>query len=197
MKVYIHGWGFNSTVFKGDGIKLELPGHDNDIKTLREACILYSKHLEKQECLDIIGWSMGASLGIMLTNHLSNIKSLKLIGFSPYFKNAHKHNTLLSFIKTMEKDFTKGIEEFRKNAYPFEFQAKYPNKDIAISILKEYYELDLRDYIKHLSIPISIFQGKYDTITPLQEAYKAKELNNKINIFVYESGHFPKTPIYE
>lgn len=195
MIVFIHGWGFDNSVFKEDGIKLSLPGHENQIKSLEEASLEYAKTLKEHKSLEIVGWSMGASLGIILTKHLDNIKSLKLIGFSPYFKKAHEESTFLAFIRRMKKDFISGVDEFRKNAYQEPFSGPYPDKNIAINILYEYQNLDLRDYIKSLKIPIYILQGKNDTITPLEEAYKSKQLNNSITILEYEGGHFPNYKI--
>ncbi len=191
MKVFIHGWGFDYSIFQEDGIKLSLPGHGNNLKTLLEASSEYTKMLSFYNNIEITGWSMGASLGIILTRYLNNIKSLKLIGFSPYFKEAHPNNTFLAFIRRMKKDFTSGVDEFRKNAYPKPFIGPYPEKDIAINILYEYHELDLRDYIKSLKTKITIFQGKNDSITPLEEAYKTKHLNSLVDIVEYDGGHFP------
>ncbi len=193
MDVFIHGWGFDDTIFKEDGFKLLLPGHKNNILSLQEALSIYKLQLSKYNYINITGWSMGASLGIMLTKYLDNIKSLKLIGFSPYFKQAHTPSTFLAFIRRFKKDFEGAMDEFRKNAYPFEFTAPYPEKDIALFILEEYYELDLRNMLKNVNIPITIFQGKNDEITPISEAYKSKELNPNINLIIYEGGHFPKS----
>lgn len=195
MRVFIHGWGFDNSVFscisKEEDINLELPGHGNAINSLEEAASFYSKVLKDYKSVEIIGWSMGASLGIMLTQRLKNVTSLRLIGFSPYFKEAHDKITISAFIRTMKKDFYKGIKEFRKNAYHSEFNGEYPIKDIALSILEEYINLDLREAVKNLDIPIKLIQGENDIVVPMQEAYKTKELNGKIDIFLYKGGHFP------
>ena len=195
MKVFIHGWGFDESVFEEEGIKLKLPGHGNNISSLEEAAKVYSKNLAQYESLDIIGWSMGASLGVMLTKYLENVKSLTLIGFSPYFKEAHDKITFLAFIRTMKKDFQKGLEEFRKNAYPFEFKKEYPDKTIALNILEEYIELDLKDAVKSLKIPITLIHGEEDSVVPIKEAYKTKALKDDAKLITYKGGHFPGTKI--
>ncbi|MGC9286277.1 MAG: alpha/beta fold hydrolase [Hydrogenobaculum sp.] len=195
MRVFIHGWGFDNSVFNGilreEDVKLELPGHGNAIDSLEKATIFYSKLLKDFKSVEIIGWSMGASLGIMLTQRLKNVTSLKLIGFSPYFKEAHDKITISAFMRTMKKDFYKGIKEFRKNAYHSEFNSEYPIKDIALSILEEYINLDLREAVKNLDVSLRLIQGENDIVVPMQEAYKTKELNGRIDIFLYKGGHFP------
>ncbi|PMP90160.1 MAG: alpha/beta hydrolase [Hydrogenobaculum sp.] len=195
MRVFIHGWGFDNSVFNGilreEDVKLELPGHGNAIDSLEKATIFYSKLLKDFKSIEIIGWSMGASLGIMLTQCLKNVTSLKLIGFSPYFKEAHDKITISAFMRTMKKDFYKGIKEFRKNAYHSEFNSEYPIKDIALSILEEYINLDLREAVKNLDVSLRLIQGENDIVVPMQEAYKTKELNRRIDIFLYKGGHFP------
>ncbi|HEK25909.1 alpha/beta fold hydrolase [Hydrogenobaculum sp.] len=195
MRVFIHGWGFDNSVFNGilreEDVKLELPGHGNAIDSLEKATIFYSKLLKDFKSVEIIGWSMGASLGIMLTQRLKNVTSLKLIGFSPYFKEAHDKITISAFMRTMKKDFYKGIKEFRKNAYHSEFNSEYPIKDIALSILEEYINLDLREAVKNLDVSLRLIQGENDIVVPMQEAYKTKELNRRIDIFLYKGGHFP------
>ncbi|MGC8677441.1 MAG: alpha/beta fold hydrolase [Hydrogenobaculum sp.] len=195
MRVFIHGWGFDNSVFNGilreKDVKLELPGHGNTIDSLEKATIFYSKLLKDFKSVEIIGWSMGASLGIMLTQRLKNVTSLKLIGFSPYFKEAHDKITISAFMRTMKKDFYKGIKEFRKNAYHSEFNIEYPIKDIALSILEEYINLDLREAVKNLDVSLRLIQGENDIVVPMQEAYKTKELNRRIDIFLYKGGHFP------
>lgn len=197
--MFIHGWGFDNSVFNGisreEDIKLELPGHGNAIDSFEKATTFYSKLLKDFKSVEIIGWSMGASLGIMLTQRLKNVTSLKLIGFSPYFKEAHNKITISAFMRTMKKDFHKGIKEFRKNAYHSEFNGKYPLKDIALSILEEYINLDLREAVKNLDVSIRLIQGENDIVVPMQEAYKTKELNRKIDIFLYKGGHFPTTQV--
>ncbi|MGC8587702.1 MAG: alpha/beta fold hydrolase [Hydrogenobaculum sp.] len=195
MRVFIHGWGFDNSVFNGilreEDVKLELPGHGNAIDSLEKATSFYSKLLKDFKSVEIIGWSMGASLGIMLTQRLKNVTSLKLIGFSPYFKEAHDKITISAFMRTMKKDFYKGIKEFRKNAYHSEFNSEYPIKDIALSILEEYINLDLREAVKNLDVSLRLIQGENDIVVPMQEAYKTKELNRRIDIFLYKGGHFP------
>ncbi|MGC8650076.1 MAG: alpha/beta fold hydrolase [Hydrogenobaculum sp.] len=195
MRVFIHGWGFDNSVFNGilreEDVKLELPGHGNAIDSLEKAASFYSKLLKDFKSIEIIGWSMGASLGIMLTQRLKNVTSLKLIGFSPYFKEAHDKITISAFMRTMKKDFYKGIKEFRKNAYHSEFNSEYPIKDIALSILEEYINLDLREAVKNLDVSLRLIQGENDIVVPMQEAYKTKELNGRIDIFLYKGGHFP------
>jgi len=193
VKVFIHGWGFDESVFKEDGLKLQLPGHGNRLGSLQEAIQVYKNMLNQYENIDIIGWSMGASLGIMLTEYLDNINSITLIGFSPHFKEAYDKITFLAFIRTMKKDFYRGLEEFRKNAYPFEFRKDYPDKDIALKILEEYIELDLKDVVKNLKIPTKLIHGEEDKIVPIKEAYKTKELNKNIDLITYKGGHFPST----
>ncbi len=193
MKVFIHGWGFDGSIFEDEGIKLQLPGHDNSLNSLQEAIKVYSKELSQYQDIDIIGWSMGASLGIMLTKYLYNINTLTLIGFSPYFKEAHDKTTFLAFIRTMKKDFYRSLEEFRKNAYPFEFKKGHPDKSIALNILEEYIELDLRDIVKTLKIPTTLIHGEEDSIVPIKEAYKTKALNKDIKLITYKGGHFPST----
>mgnify|MGYP001772484693 CR=1 FL=1 len=199
MRVFIHGWGFDNSVFssisKEEDISLALPGHGNTIDSFEKATVLYSKLIKDFKSIEIIGWSMGASLGIMLTQRLKNITSLKLIGFSPYFKEAHDKITISAFMRTMKKDFYKGIKEFRKNAYHSEFNGEYPIKDIALSMLEEYINLDLREVVKNLDVSIKLIQGENDIVVPMQEAYKTKELNGKIDIFLYKGGHFPTTQV--
>jgi len=192
MKVFIHGWGFDNSVFEMDkeDIGLSLPGHGNNIPSIEKAVEIYKDTLKPFNNIHIIGWSIGASLGLMLSNYLDT-KSLILIGFSPYFKEAHDKTTLLAFKKTMKKNFYEAINEFRKNAYPFPFSAHYPEKDIALNILEEYMELDLRDMVKTTNIPIKLIHGQQDDIVPIQEAHKSIALNKNISLITYKGNHFP------
>ncbi len=137
---------------------------------------------------DLIGWSLGASVAILVALKFpSKVKRLYLVGASPHFKSAWQEKNLRAFKARVRRE---GVGWFRKIAYPGNFDDRIDLKE-ALKMLDDYIELDLRAKLKNLSCETIIIHGKEDPITPVREAFKLHSLIRGSKLILLPGGHFP------
>ena len=188
--VFIHGWAFSSKIFGNlPGIKIDLPGHGKNedryeslLKTAQSIALsLPGKH-------DIIGWSLGGSLALLIASLFpSKVRRLFLIGTSPYFWGAWEEKNLRAFKLRIKRE---GVEVFRSMAYPRRFEDRLYLPD-ALRMLEDYMRMDLRDRASLLGKETFILQGEKDRIVPPLEAFKLHSLIKGSKLITLPGGHFP------
>ncbi len=190
--IYIHGYGFSSKVFSNfRGTKIDLPFHGisairyKDFYSLTEEFLGYMplKH-------DIIGWSMGGSLALMLAYRFpSKVNRIFLIGVTPCFRRAWEPKNIRAFISMLKRDPVRGLSKFRKMAYG-EFN---DNVDIKASfaMLEDYINFDLLPFLPLIEKPVFIIHGTEDRIVPPREAFVLANLLTYSKLRIIPGGHFP------
>ncbi len=191
--VYIHGYAFSSKIFKNFvGIKVDLPFHGNsnlpyeDFTSLAKTLglILPYKH-------DIIGWSMGASISLLIAFLFpSKVNRLILIGATHHFSKAWKRSRIEAFLKGVSAGKNDFIEKFRITALGKPF---WDSMDIKASykLLRDFVEIDLTTVIPYINKEVIVVHGAGDPIVPLKEAFKLANLFKNAKLKILPGGHFP------
>ncbi len=188
--LFIHGWAFSSKVFGSlPGIKVNLPSHGDSTETYRGleeavksvALSLPSKH-------DVVGWSLGGSLAILLAlSFPSKVRRVFLIGTSPYFGGAWSESNLRAFRLKVKRE---GVEGFRRMAFGKDFEDRVELAG-ALRMLEDYVNLDLRDRLTSLRKEVFILQGEEDPIVPVGESFKLYTLIRRSKLIILPGGHLP------
>ncbi len=191
--VFLHGWGFSSKVFEGfGGIKIDLPFHGSSkfdyegIESLVDdiALTLGNKH-------DVVGWSMGGSLALLLAcRYPTKVSRVFVIGATPCFGKAWSRKNIRAFLAMIKREGMKGLERFRLSAYsePFDDEIKLEG---ALGFLEDYINLDLTYLLPYLDKEVFIIHGGDDPVTPLSEAFKLYNLLRDAKLFILPGGHLP------
>jgi pimeloyl-[acyl-carrier protein] methyl ester esterase len=186
----LHGWAFCPAVFKTlEGIyeteHLTLNG--NFIKEIAQSV---AEKIAPDTVL--VGWSLGATISVIAST-LKPPKGLVLIGATPNFGKAWKKEFLERFLKELEENPLRKIEEFRKTVWGEDVCGDYLLQvDNLKRLLGEFFETDISDRIRELKVPALLLHGKKDPITPFREAKKMLKLNPRLRLIAYDGGHFPK-----
>ncbi len=188
--LYIHGWGFSSKVFRDfTGLKPDLPGHGRNTSPYRDLDeVVRDLAGLIQDRSDVIGWSMGASLALLLAlKYPEKVKRIFLIGGTPCFRRAWKESNLRAFRMMIRK---KGIPAFRELA-GFENFNDSVQMETLMRMLDDYINLDLSGKLGSVSSEVFIIHGEEDRVVPTSEALKLKDELPDSNVIILKGGHFP------
>jgi len=188
--LFIHGWAFSSKVFSSlPGIKVNLPSHGDNREPYRDLDSLVKEiALSLSSYHDVVGWSLGGSVALLLALRFpSKVRRVFLVGTSPYFKGAWSEKNIRAFRMMIRR---RGIEAFRKIAYPKEF-SDHVEGEGAMRMLEDYIELDLRSKLPYLKKEAFILQGIEDNVVPVGEAFKLHNLIKGSKLILLPGGHFP------
>ncbi|EDP74585.1 alpha/beta hydrolase [Hydrogenivirga sp. 128-5-R1-1] len=188
--VFIHGWAFSSRVFnRCRGIKVELPGHGRNTEPYKNLeSVVESLALSLPGRHDIVGWSLGGTLALMLAmKYPAKVNRLFLIGTSPYFGGAWSERNLRAFKLRIKRE---GVGAFRKMAYPKSFEDRL-SEETALRMLEDFIKTDLRCRLPLLRKKTLIVHGERDVITPVKEALKLYNLVKGSKLIILPGGHFP------
>ena len=188
--LFIHGWGFSSRIFESfRGIKPDLPFHGRggreyrNIGTLVDELGGYLTDLH-----DIVGWSMGGSLAVLLTERFSErVNRIFLIGATPCFRRAWKDSNIRAFKLMIRK---KGISAFRELAGLGDFEDDIELEG-ALKLLEDYVELDISDHLRALDKEVYVIHGREDRIVPFYEADRVHALLRRSKLIILNGGHLP------
>jgi len=188
--LYIHGWGFSSKVFREfSGIKPDLPGHGSSTapyRGLEEVVDSLSELITRQS--DVVGWSMGASLALLLAlRYPAKVKRIFLIGGTPCFGRAWRESNIRAFRLMIKR---KGISAFRELAGLGSFQDRI-DMDTALVMLEDYINLDLSEELPNVKAETFILHGEEDRVVPPAEALKLRDAIKGSRLITLKGGHLP------
>ncbi len=206
--IFIHGWSFNKEIWKDyfdvpNSEFLDLPFHGENRNYKHREEILFnfvddlSKHLTKDnEKINLIGWSLGASVSVMTALNLKDkIENLILIGFSPKFKDrklGHNPVAVKAFMLALRVDFEDTIYQFRKSAVGNEFkEIPLPEKEGSIKLLNDFINLDLRTELKKINVKTFLIHGKKDKIINYEGSVFAHSQIQSSELILTDSHHAP------
>ena len=205
-KIIIPGFGTDESIFPTT-IKEEALILPNKSHTYEETeKVLDNLNLRTKSC-HILGWSLGALFALKWVSKNKNIVStLFLTGATARFSqkinydNGIPESVLFKMIKLVRKrkdlvmsDFYSSMLSHVENneEYLDILMDKVPFEEILLNGLNELVRIDLLEEIKKIDIPVLIFQGIYDKITPLRGAEIMCDLMKNATLVKFEGGHVP------
>ncbi len=206
--IFIHGWSFSKDIWRDffelkNSVFFNLPFHGENTGYPTEHIIEnFSNEVAKEiesseENINLIGWSLGASIAVesLLKTKQDKIKKLILIGFSPKFRDKKLgHNPVLikAFFVALGIDFKDTIYNFRKLATGKDFKdIPLPEREGSIKLLKEFIDLDLREKLKSISVETVLIHGTEDKIINHEGSKFAKEQIKDSELILVKSHHAP------
>ncbi|WDI78481.1 pimeloyl-ACP methyl ester esterase BioH [Candidatus Purcelliella pentastirinorum] len=215
--ILIHGWGTDSKIWKKITPKLtkhfklyliDLPGYGKNIKLeninkIEEIINILYPYIPNNTV--IVGWSMGGIIATKIYLHNpTKIKGLILISTSPCFIKKKKWpgiklKTLKLFKINLKKNYKKTINIFhnslllnKKSKKNNIFIKKIPKKKILELGLKIIKNIDIRNELIKINIPVLNIYGEKDNIIPKKFIHKLNKLylNNK-SIIIPNTTHAP------
>jgi len=199
--IFIHGWSFDKNIWKDyfnikNALFLDLPSHgkNKEYKSLQDFSLQIANIINSQkEKVNLIGWSIGATVSFLTALQTENIDKLILIGFSPKFNDINLGSNpkfIKAFLINLQKDFENTIYNFRKNATSNEFRdIKLPEKEGSIKLLKDFINIDLTE--KFLNKKAFIIHGKDDIIVNPNATLFCKNIIKEPVIYLINSNHAP------
>ncbi len=189
---FLHGWGFSSKVLKGIP-STDLPFHgDSQLRYENLQSLAREIALGVPENSILIGWSLGASLSLLMAYMFpEKFRGLLLIGGSACFKCVWDKKNLRGFLLRLEREGENFLKEFRNLAYPHPFE-DHIDLQGAKRLLKDYMELDIRDILPHITQKVIILHGTHDPITPLSSALTLYNMLKRSKLITFLGGHFPE-----
>lgn len=219
--VLIHGWGFDSGVFKSlIGIvehrfriqTIDLPGYGDQKlvgkSSLSDLALFVSDQVS--ETAIFLGWSMGGLLALELAkNHPEKVKSLILMTSTPCFAKkenwlqAMDRSILENFVSAYNKEPEQTLDRFsylasegNKNPRNWIRELKKLSSKVAPIVLEQGLQVllntDLRENLKDLKIPTLMIFGEKDSLVPVGAEKEIGLLNRKIRTKIIPgSGHTP------
>jgi len=228
--LFLHGWAMCARVWKYQVDSLadhyqvicpDLPGHGAsecpsgacDFASLTRDITRFIEGLGLHR-VTIIGWSIGASVAILLAaSHRLPVDSLVLVDGTPSFmtRDGFPHGlsaaSLRRMLKLADSDFGRALREFYGLLFSEEEQAlssggeirdlltdeQYlPRRDAARSLLASLAREDLRENLGSINIPSLLMHGDQDTICPPgASAYMQERLEGAEMITFPGAGHAP------
>ncbi len=208
--VMIHGWGFDTGVFKNLADRLEtdyrlqlidLPGYagKSDVSeySLQNITAIVAEQIEDQ--VIIIGWSMAGLIGIDLAcRYPEKVKKLILLTSTPCFGKkrdwsaAMDRNILKKFVMEYNKQPAETLDKFSylaaegtKNPRSWIRELKRLSiKKVSQQALEQGLQIllmsDLRNNLKEVKVPILMIFGEKDSLVPVSAEKEVKLLNEKI-----------------
>ncbi len=189
---FLHGWGFSSRVLKGVS-SIDLPFHGrSELPYEGIQSLVRTIALRISIPSILIGWSLGASLSLMVAYMFpEKVKALLLIGCSACFGCLWSKKNLRGFLLRLERDGEGFLREFRSLAYPKTFEDSIDLQG-AKKLLKDYMELDIRPILPNIRQEVYILHGTEDPITPLPSALTLYNMLKRSKLIIFPGGHFPK-----
>ncbi len=190
--LFIHGWGFSSKIFPYKS-SIDLPFHG-------ESSLSYENMWDLAKDLAIrakkgsllIGWSLGASLALMMAYLFRDrFRGLLLIGSSACFGCLWPQKNLRGFILRLEKDGEGFLREFRSLAYPKPFEDRI-DLEGSKKLLKDYMKLDIRAILPYIRQRVILLHGIKDPIVPFHSAITLYNLLRNAKLISFPGGHFPE-----
>lgn len=208
--IMLHGWGQDSTTFNNIVTSLkgqykiyliDLPGfgksdepdHDYDLNDYAKILnqVISSYHIKKPL---VIGHSFGGRLAIKYEATYGGLNKIILVnsaGIKPkrncmyYFKVYYYKFIKRVFSLPLFNKYKKSVlNKFGSNDYK---NATIRMRKVLVKVVNE----DLSHYMRKIKIPVLLFWGENDKVTPISNAYKMKELLKDSGLVVVKnSGHF-------
>lgn len=190
--LFIHGWGFSSKAFPYT-TSIDLPFHGGSSLQYKDMWSLARyMALKAQKGSVIIGWSLGASLALMMAYLFRDrFRGLLLIGASACFGCLWSQKNLRGFILRLEKDGEAFLREFRSLAYPKAFEDSI-DLEGSKKLLKDYMRLDLRPILPYIKERVVILHGIKDPIVPFSSALTLYNCLKNAKLITFLGGHFPE-----
>jgi len=176
--VFLPGWGFDGRILRllKPSPSWICPESTVDPETF-EADLLHLLDSQKLKSVRIIGWSMGAMLGLdFAANHSKKVESLVLVSLRPYWPGPE--------IKELQLHLAENREAFLKNFYRKCFlgdresygnfsnslEPLYLNTMNSERLQKGLHFLSKYSLPNHMpDIPVRLIHGKQDIIAPVNE----------------------------
>lgn len=172
---------------------MDLPFHGKSpisYRGFRHLAIECSLLAEKGSVL--IGWSMGASLALMMAYLFPDrFRALLLIGASACFGCLWSEKNLRGFLIRLEKEGENFLKEFRSKAYPKDFEDKI-DLEGAKALLKDYMKLDIRRFLPYIRQKVLLLHGTKDPVVPFSSALTLYNMLRKAKLITFPGGHFPE-----
>lgn len=216
--VMIHGWGYDSSVFKTlvETLKsnfrvqtVNLPGYNNTPAVSEYTLNKLALQIENQigEDVTVIGWSMGGLVAMQLAELFPNkVTKLILLTSTPCFSRketwteAMDRKVLKNFLVAYNKQPKETLERFtylttEGSNNPrnwLRVLKKLTEVEVSQEALEKGLDLlinsDLRDLMRRLDIPILMIFGEKDSLVPVTSKDEVKKLNPKIDINVIKDA---------
>ncbi|RMH03144.1 MAG: alpha/beta fold hydrolase [Aquificota bacterium] len=188
---FIHGWGFSSKVLAQiPGV--DLPFHGRSSLTYKGLWSLARDlALMAQPGSVLVGWSMGASLCLMMAYLFpERFRALLLIGATPCFKKSWEEKNIRGFYLRLRREKEVFLKEFRRLALGKDFEDNL-ELEKALEMLKEFVELDLTPLVPYVKPPVVLLHGVYDPIVPFSSGVALYSMLRKAIFIPFAGGHFP------
>lgn len=198
--LFLHGWGCNKSymipiankIKSANNLIIDLPGFKDNIsfdnpQTIYDYInIIYDFLIRNNYQINyIIGHSFGGKLAVLLAHKLK-IQSLFL--FAPSIYN--KPRFLFYYIKVYLYKFLKKINPNFKILNKFGSKDYKSLSNIMKKTMSNVINENIEKQLKNLNIPIILFFGKKDKITPMYLANKIKRNAKDCILFKIDGNHF-------
>ncbi len=189
----IHGWGFSSQIFNCiKGIKVDLPGHGKSIgdsySTLQDIAIKLLKKIPEKT--DIVGWSLGASIALLMSLLNPNkVNKLILIGATANFYSCWETKNIRAFLMKLKREGYSFVKEFRTIAYKH-IDIPLDTKKAA-KLLEDFIHLDLRPKLHTINKEVYIIHGTKDKIVPFSCGKLLHQYIKGSKFISLVGGHLP------
>lgn len=161
------------------------------------------EELNKHDQLVIIAWSMGVYKAIDLYFSMKEkVKGLVLVSPSPCFakRDDYPFGQPLSVIRNLERkiktDSKKGLDffyslVFNGGPHPIPHSLSYSEKEHLLSDLAFLKQIDIRNKLNEIKIPVLIVHGEADTICSIEGAIYMTKKIEKSKLITFQGGHAP------
>jgi pimeloyl-ACP methyl ester carboxylesterase len=208
--IFLHGWGQDSTTFNPvieylkDHYKIflvDFPGfgksdEPENVLTLNDYVEVLKKIIQCYKIKDplIIGHSFGGRVAIKYTSHYEGVSKLILVNSAglknkrtwKYYYKVYTYKFFKRFfsLKPLTKYKDKVLSKYGSSDYK---NASEMMKKILVNVVNE----DLSNELKNIFIPVILFWGENDTVTPLEHALRMQEYLDDVGLVkVPNAGHF-------
>ncbi len=194
-------------------ILIDLPGHGRsdtiDPYTSETVIAAILAEAPTEPCC-WIGWSLGGNLALEIASRYPNrVSALCLMACNPCFMaQADWPGVAESQVQSLRQDLLKnteaallrfiafqfqGLTNVKKNIHRFKenwSQQKAPDIKVLIKALQLLEEMDLRNNLKQLQMPATMFLGSDDRLVPCQIADRIRQLNPLVQFkIIHGAGH--------
>ncbi len=177
--VTIHGWSFDSSVWRGTPFEgafhITLPGHGKtalSATNLKELADEVAKTLRGP--VTLVGWSLGATLSLLVAyRHPEKVKELVLIAPTVRFAGAsQKVAVVRTFLESLRKDFHSAVKYFRGLCSRVSLPVPVLDKTTAVKLLESFSFLSVEGIAPHIGQRATVIAGTEDSITGLKPAFQ-------------------------
>ncbi len=208
VNIFIHGWSFSKEIWKdfynlSDYMFVDLPFHGNNTDFPRTDIINeFSRYIASivnntKGKVNLIGWSLGASIAVksVLDADQNKLNKLILIGFTPKFNDknlGHNPAYIRAFLLRLSKNFKDAVYSFRENAAGNRFEnISLPDREGSISLLREFINLDLTSDIAKVKTRTVLIHGRSDKIISYEGSVFASKNIESSKLILVDSHHAP------